>query len=63
MRQCKKKKDHCSIFEENTALNVSVGGFAKMTILPLGSCTCLFMSNFTGESNACCDYTRTKSNK
>ena len=41
MRQCKKNNDYCSIFEEDTALNVRVGLFAKITVLPLGSCTCL----------------------
>ena len=33
--------------EEDTALNVRVGWLRKMTIFPLGSCTCLSMSNFT----------------
>ena len=46
MHQCGKRNEYCTIFEEDTALNARVG-FAKMTILPLGSCTCLFISNFT----------------
>ena len=36
-----------SNFEEDTALNVRVGWVRKNAILPLGSCTCLFMSNCT----------------
>ena len=33
VRQCKKHNDYCTIFEEDTALNVRVGRYVQITIV------------------------------